>query len=53
MFQATKTTEKKVIELRDLVGNHSGSGNHATVGSVTPVPILIILWRKSKHLQTT
>ena len=52
LFQATKTTGKKVIELRDLVSNQSNSINHATIGSIASVPILIILLRKSKHLQT-
>ena len=53
MFQATQTTRKKVIELRDLVSNQSSSINHATIGRVAPVPILIILRRKSKHEPTT
>ena len=53
MFQATQTTRKKVIELRDLVSNQSNSINHATIGSAASVAILIILLRKSKHLQTT
>ena len=53
LFQATQTTRKKVIELRDLVSNQSNSINHATIGSAASVAILIILLRKSKHLQTT